>query len=146
MNKSPWHIFSFPARQIIFLKYILHFPLPLEKAMVVFSFLNKVQLCFPKEWYCLLTFGVGGYAGSSLAHTGFLWLQRAGLLFIAVHRLLMQRRAWALGHSGSRVVWHGLGCSEHVRSSRTSDRTCVPCIDRRILTHWTTQDVPVKFL
>ena len=111
MNKSPWHIFSFPARQIIFLKYILHFPLPLEKAMVAFSFLNKVQLCFPKEWYCLLTFGVGGYVGSLLVPTGFLWLQRAGLLFIVVHRLLMQRRVWALGHSGSRVVWHGLSCS-----------------------------------
>ena len=25
---------------------------------------------------------------------------------------------------------------QHVRSSRTSDRTHVPCIDRRILTHW----------
>ena len=49
MDKNPQHIFGFPARQIIFLKYILHFPLPLEKAMVVFSFLSKVQLSFPKE-------------------------------------------------------------------------------------------------
>ena len=29
-----------------------------------------------------------------------------------------------------------------MRSSRTSDQTCVPCIGRRILHHWTTRDVP----
>ena len=30
----------------------------------------------------------------------------------------------------------------HVGSSRTRDRTCVPCIGRRILNQWTTREVP----
>ena len=33
-------------------------------------------------------------------------------------------------------VWLPRG---HVGSSRTRDRTCIPCIGRRILSHWTTR-------
>ena len=35
----------------------------------------------------------------------------------------------------------GLVAPWHVDSSRTRDRTCVPCISRRILTHSTTREV-----
>ena len=45
-----------------------------------------------------------------------------------------------LQSTGSRVwarqLWHtGLVAPRHVRSSRTRDRTCVPCIARQILYH-----------
>ena len=101
---------------------------------------------FSQRMILFVNFWGGGLRRVFVGAHGLSLVATSWAAHIAVHRLLMQRRAWALGHSGSRVVWHGLGCSEHVRSSRTSDRTCVPCIDRRILTHWTTQDVPVKFL
>ena len=31
-------------------------------------------------------------------------------------------------------------------SSPTRARTCLPCIGRRILNHWTTREVPVQYL
>ena len=57
-------------------------------------------------------------------------------------------RARAVGHVGSVVAVHGLSCSTglvappHVGSSRTRDRSDVPCITRRILNHWTTREAP----
>ena len=46
--------------------------------------------------------------------------------------------ARALGRTGfSSCSSRGLHAPRHVESSRTRDRTCVPCIDRRILNHWT---------
>ena len=48
---------------------------------------------------------------------------------------------WAVGHVGSVVVTLGLNYPEDTRSSRTRDQTCVLCIGRRILNHWTTRDV-----
>ena len=39
-------------------------------------------------------------------------------------------------------LWHtGLVAPQHVGSSWTKDQTCVPCIGRQILNHWT-RDVP----
>ena len=39
-------------------------------------------------------------------------------------------------------LWHmGSVALQHVKSSRTRDRTCVPCIDRQTLNHWTTREV-----
>ena len=60
-------------------------------------------------------------------------------------------REWALGppdslvvslglYSAGWVVAHSLG-SCHI-SFRTRDLTCVPCICRQILNHWTTCEVP----
>ena len=40
------------------------------------------------------------------------------------------------------AVVHGLSCPQHVDSSQTRDRTCVLCIGRQILNHWTTREVP----
>ena len=39
----------------------------------------------------------------------------------------------------------GLVAPRHVKSSQTRDRTDVPCVGRRILTHCTTREVPEKF-
>ena len=38
--------------------------------------------------------------------------------------------------------FHGLNASQHVGSSRTRDRTHIPCISRWILNHWTTMEAP----
>ena len=50
-------------------------------------------------------------------------------------------RAWA-----SVVAARGLSCSVACGSSLTRDWTCVPCIGRQILNHWTTRDVPISVL
>ena len=72
---------------------------------------------------------------------------------------------WALEHAGSAVLMHelsgcgmqtslaamhGLSCCEtcglwHL-SSLTRDQTCIPCIGRWILNHWTTREVPAVTL
>ena len=64
------------------------------------------------------------------------------------------RRAWALECSGfsssstqgqSFRRWDLIG-PRYVGSSWTRDQTCVPSIDRWILNHWATREVPVCFL
>ena len=52
------------------------------------------------------------------------------------------RGAQALEHAGWWLWCTGLVVPRHVGSSQTRDRTCVPCIGRRILNHWTTREVP----
>ena len=45
--------------------------------------------------------------------------------------------SWAL----AQFLWHrGLVVPRHLGSSKTRDRTCVPCIGRLILNHWTTRE------
>ena len=52
-----------------------------------------------------------------------------------------------LGSTGSRVCGlQQLGCTglaalQHVESSQTRDRTCVPCTARWILNYWATREV-----
>ena len=50
-----------------------------------------------------------------------------------------------LQSTGSRAqarLWHmGLAAPWHVQSSRTSDQACVPCIGRRVLSHWAIREV-----
>ena len=42
---------------------------------------------------------------------------------------------------GTQQLWHtGLDVPQHVESSRTRDRTCVPCIGRWVLIHCTTRE------
>ena len=47
-----------------------------------------------------------------------------------------------LWRSGSAVGALGLSCPQHVGSSQTRERTCVPCIGKWILNHWTTRERP----
>ena len=74
------------------------------------------------------------------------------LLFIGMWWLLLWStgfRRTDFGSCRSRVHTSGsitLWCVDsvalqHVESSRTRNRTRVPCIDRRILNHWTTGDI-----
>ena len=77
-----------------------------------------------------------------------------GLLFVVVHVFSLQ---WLLllQSMGSRCVgfircgtqaqylWRtGLVAPQHVGSSRTRNRTRVPCIGRRVLNHCATREVP----
>ena len=55
--------------------------------------------------------------------------------------------AHRLYSAGSVVVVHGLVALWHVGSSQTRDQTCVPCLGRHILNHYTTREVPsIRFL
>ena len=54
------------------------------------------------------------------------------------------QRMWTLEHMGSIVASHRLSCSHNMwdLSSLTGDQTWIPCIERWILNHWTTREVP----
>ena len=75
--------------------------------------------------------------------TDCLQLRRVETCFIAVRRLLSHCGGFfCCGPQGSRlwasvVVMHGLSCPRHMESSWTGERTCVPCICRWTLNHWT---------
>ena len=69
-----------------------------------------------------------------------------GPLVTALCRLLTAVVPLVAGHrlqgsQASAALAHGLGCSTHVQSSWTRDRTSVPCIGRRILNYWTAREV-----
>ena len=57
------------------------------------------------------------------------WFLLLGSTSSRAHRLL----SWQLMHSS-------LVAPQDVRPSQTRDRTCVPCIGRQILNHWTTRE------
>ena len=75
-----------------------------------------------------------------------------GLLFTAVHSfslwlLLVQSSGSRMGFSSCSIraqwLWHvGLAAPWYVGSSQIRDGTHVPCMDRRILIHYATMEVP----
>ena len=75
-----------------------------------------------------------------------------GLLFTAVHSfslrlLLLQSSGFRMGFSScsmrAQCLWHvGLAAPWHVGSSQIRDGTHVPCMDRWILIHYATMEVP----
>ena len=65
--------------------------------------------------------------------------------FLAVRGLLPSCRVQAPEHMGSVVAVLGLSCPAPCGILvPTRDRTHVPCIERWILNHWTTREVPLK--
>ena len=50
------------------------------------------------------------------------------------------------GPSVHRRAAQGLAAPWYVGSSQTRDRTCVPCVGRHILNHWTTREAPLVHL
>ena len=83
---------------------------------------------FLLRWLLLLRSAGSRRAGFSSCGT---WAQQ---LWLAGSRTQAQQ-AQQLQHTG-------LVALQHVGSSRTRERTCVPCIGRRILNHHTTREVP----
>ena len=68
-------------------------------------------------------------------------------LLIVVASLAVEPRPWGahmlqqLWLTGSTAGCMGLVALQHVGYSQTRDRTCVPCIGRWILHHWTNREV-----
>ena len=96
----------------------------------VFPLLNFYLLIFVGAGPCCFTQAVSscGKLGSSRCNAlvshcsgGFFWAQ-------------------ALEHEDSQQLWcKGSVALSHVESSRARDQTCVPCIGKQILNHWTTR-------
>ena len=103
------------------------------------------------------TLFIFGCVGSSVRARAFSSCGKQGLLFVAVHGLLMAVASLVAEHrlqarglqqlclAGSRAqaqqLWRtGLVAPQHVGSSRTRARTRVPCIGWRILNHCTTRE------
>ena len=89
------------------------------------------------------------WAFSSCGEQGLLFVAVCGLLIvvaslIAEHRLQAHglQQLWLTGfRAQAQQLWlSGLVAPWHVGSSRTRDRTCVPCIGRQILNHCTTRE------
>ena len=85
-------------------------------------------------WLLFLTFiylwlGLRCWAWA-LSSSGVWASQRSGLSL---------RRAQA--HKSFSSCGTGLAAPQHVGSSQTRDRTCVPCISRHILNCWTTREI-----
>ena len=73
-------------------------------------------------------------------------------LSVAVASLVMEQGLYSTGSvvvvlglpvAMASLVDRGFVALWHMRSSQTMDRTCVPCIGRQILNHWTTREAPV---
>ena len=97
-----------------------------------------------KILFISLFLAVLGLRGCAWASSGF---SEWGLLFLATHMLLITVASLVeLSYCGLQQSWcTGLVAPRHVESSQTRDRTCVPCIGRRILNHWTTRKVAKVF-
>ena len=64
-----------------------------------------------------------------------------GYSLVGVRKLLIVVTS-PVGEHGLQQLWHpGLAASQHVGSSRTRDRTCIPCISRQTLNHRATREV-----
>ena len=48
---------------------------------------------------------------------------------------------WLWGAQAQDLQWAGLVIPWHVESSWTGDQTCVSCMSRRTVNHWTTREV-----
>ena len=103
---------------------------------------------------------ISGYAGSSLPHRLFSSCGEQGLLSLVamsslvaehgfeVHRLQYLQLTGSIGCSGPVAVacrreWAQQLWCRGLEASWTRDQTCVPCIDRWVLIHCTTREVPV---
>ena len=64
-----------------------------------------------------------------------------------LQELVMDREAWRAAVHGVWMSWTWLSdWTEGMWNFIGQEWTCVPCIDRRILNHWTTRELPCLFL
>ena len=117
--------------------------------LVICQSQDSNSVCLTPEYFLFVFFFFKSVnfdcTGSSLLCEGFLHLLRTGLLFIAVWGLSL-RWLLLLQSTGSRMwasvfVAPGLSCSKACKIFPDRDQTCVPCIGRQILNHWTTREV-----
>ena len=141
---SQWH-YHFSSSERIHMLCSLFW----ENDTLIYTYIYTHQSVFFK----FLTYNfIFGCTGSSLR-------QHALSLFAASRKVLLQASHWvgfslqclllwqSTGSSGhAQSLWHrGLIAPGHVESSQIRDRTCVPCIGRWMLNHWTTREVPYIF-
>ena len=124
--------FFFPRVYRIFQIHLISF------FFFLYLFLAALGLCC-----CTWAFSSCSERGySSLWCTGF---SLRWLLFVAEHGLQVRglQQLWLTGsRAHSQQLWHtGLVAPQHVGSSRTRARACVPCIGRRIPNHCATREV-----
>ena len=110
---------------------------PPKLALEHLEVLVRLQCFF--EFFLLLFWTVLGlshctWAFSSCTKQGLLFTVVCGPLVVVASLVACQ-------------LWHtGLAAPKHVGSSQTRDQTCVPCVGRGILSHWTTKEAFFKFL
>ena len=86
-------------------------------------------LRFLSPWLLFLQSLGSRCVGFSSCNTQVRWLWHRGA----------RMPAQQLGHTGLVAPWH-------VGSSWTRNQTCVPCMGRQILNHWTIREVPRYYL
>ena len=107
---------------------------PQRTPIYIFCLLSPFQCAF-KYTYLFLVLAVLGLHCCTRAFSS---CHEWGLLSSCS---VQASRAWA-----SVVAVCGLSCSVACGSSLTRDQTCVLCIGRQILNHWTTREVPISVL
>ena len=100
---------------------------------IFFFFFEDLFIYF---WLCWVF--IAGQAFSSCSDQGPFFVAIRGL-FIAASLVMEHGLQW-FQHVGSEVVAHGLSFPEACGISWTRDQTCVACISRQILNHWTTRE------
>ena len=116
----------------------------------LFSVSVTLLLFYFIYFFKLINLFIFGCVRSSFLCEGFLQLQQLG---VTLHRGARASHCRGLSCCGSQAphaqaqqLWlTGLVAPWHVGSSRTRDRTCVPCIGRQILNHCATREAPIYF-
>ena len=100
----------------------------------------QVFFFFLSEFYLFKNFYLFIYFWPSLLHADFLQLWQVGACsLVVVGRLLMV--AASLVQQASVIVAQGLSCPLACGIFPNQGLTCVPCIGRWSLNHWTTREV-----
>ena len=118
--------FSFQASQLYFFKETVLF-----KKIIDLLFSALGLRCYMQAF-------------PSCRERGLLFAAMCGLP-IAVASLAVEHRCPGLSSccmQGQKLWLSGLVAPRHMESSQTRDRTCVPCIGRQILFHYTAREVP----
>ena len=124
-----WVFFKFILTLIIFLNKFIYF------FIFIFGCIGSALL---RAGFLQLRREVATLrCGASASHCGGFSCCGAGLQACGLQQV------WLTGsRAQAQQLWHtGLAAPRHVGSSRTRDRTCVPCIGRQILNHCTTREV-----
>ena len=99
-------------------------------------------------WWTYVHISIGCISILEMQHFWFGVHQFFFLLFIWLHWVLVVAHRIFVHHEGlfCCMAWASLLHSMWDLSFATREWTCVPCITRWILNHWTSRGVPISFL
>ena len=141
-----------PAHQEIFQKApeTQHFPAPLLHHLSQDTLLSCLAYCkgffFKKKKKNFIYIFIFGYTGAMLLCVGFLQLRGAGFTLTLrgtgslLTRLLLLQTTGSRAHVLQQLWRKDIVAPQHGGSSRTKDRTGVPCTGTQML-NWTTGEV-----